>query len=140
MRQIIKFIIFTLFVGLLSPHSFARKPAVEPVSGISIDHYDDVAPSKAKPYDFNQKKTKKLGAAKKTKEVKKTTLKEMKTKKSRTNQVIVILMVFLLPVAVWLGLMKGIKDLDTEALDNVVDLNSKRTENDDDDIDFPKAS
>lgn len=140
MRNIIKFVIFTLIFGLLSFQSFARKPAVEPVSGISIDQYADVPPSKAKPFDFTQGQTKKLAPAKKGKTVKKTTMEDMRTTKSRTNKILVIVMVFLLPVAVWLGLMKGIKDLDIEEPSNVVDLNSKRTNDDDDDIDFPKAS
>ena len=141
MKQIIHFFTFTLFLAIASNQSFARKPAVEPVSGISIDQYDDVPPAKANPYDFNQGKTKELAPAKRSKAVKKTTLDDMKSsKKSRTNQVIVLLMVFLLPVAVWLGLMKGIKDLDNERPNNIVDLDAKRTSDDDDDIDFPKAS
>lgn len=125
---------------LLTSTAFARKPAVEPVTGISIDQYDDVHPSKAKAYDFNLKNTKKLAPAKSAKKVKQTSLEQMKDKKSKVNQGIVILLVFLLPVAVWLGLMKGIKDFDQEVPNNVVDLNSKSKSKDDDDIDYPKAS
>ncbi|WP_127718096.1 hypothetical protein [Halobacteriovorax sp. HLS] len=126
---------------LMTNMSFARKPAVEPVTGISIDQYDDVAPEKATPYNFNQKKTKALTPVKTKKEVKQKTLNQMQEKTtSTTNQVLVLLMVMVLPIAVWLGLMKGVKDLDHEAPNNVVDLNSKKPSNDDDDMNFPKAS
>ncbi len=124
--------------------AFARKPAVEPVTGISIDQYDDVSPSKATPFSFGQAKTKNLAPAKTKKEVKQTSLKQTSESGSQTNKIIVILMVCLLPIAVWLGLMKGIKDLDQEEMNNVVDLNSKRKDtldkSDDDDMDIPKAS
>ena len=125
---------------LVTSTAFGRKPAVEPVTGLSIDQYDDVHPSKAKAYDFNTNKTKKLAPAKGAKKVKQTSIDQMKDKKSKMNQGIVLLMVFLLPVAVWLGLMKGVKDLDQEVPNNVVDLNSKSKSSDDDDIDYPKAS
>jgi hypothetical protein len=140
MRQISKSLILFLFMILVTSNVFARKPAVEPVTGLSIDQYDDVHPSKAKAYDFNNKKTKKLAPVKAPKKVKQTSLEQMKDKKSGINQGLVVLMVFLLPVAVWLGLMKGIKDFDEEVPNNVVDLNSKSNSSDDDDIDYPKAS
>lgn len=121
--------------------SFARKPAVEPVSGISIDQYDDVSPEKATPYNFNQEKTKKLVPIDTKKEVKQRTLNQLEEKTtSTTNQILVLLMVMTLPIAVWLGLMKGVKDLDQEVPNNVVDLNTKKPSNDDDDMNFPKAS
>jgi len=120
--------------------AFARKPAVEPVTGIAIDQYDDVAPSKATPFQFGQKKTKNLAPAKSRKEVKQTSIKQESESKSQTNKIIVILMVCLLPIAVWLGLMKGIKDLDQEEPENVITLHPKKDKDDDDDINFPKAS
>lgn len=40
-------------------NSFARKPAVEPVLGVSIEEYKEVAPEKAKGFDFNRKPTSK---------------------------------------------------------------------------------
>ncbi|ATH06970.1 hypothetical protein BIY24_03170 [Halobacteriovorax marinus] len=140
MRQFTKQFILFLFLALItSSMSFARKPAVEPVSGISIEEYNDVPPSKATPFDFTQKKEQPSAAVKKN-EVKTTTINELDDAKSSTNQIIVILMVCLLPIAVWLGLMKGVKDLEEETPNNVVDLESKRGDDDNDDMNFPKAS
>ncbi|WP_372651784.1 hypothetical protein [Halobacteriovorax sp.] len=120
--------------------TFARGPAVEPVTGISIDQYEDVPPSEAVPFDFSQDgKTKKVAPIKKN-TVKETNLETLEDSRSTTNKYIVILMVCLLPLAVWLGLMKGVKDLDEEIPSNIVDLDSKRDNNDDDDMNFPKAS
>lgn len=141
MRQISKHLILFLFLTLVtSSMAFARKPAVEPVTGISIDQYDDVAPSKATPFKFGQEKTKNMAPAKSKKEVKQTSIKDNNESKSQTNKIIVILMVSLLPIAVWLGLMKGIKDLDEEKPENVFTLHPKKGDNDDDDMNFPKAS
>lgn len=42
------------FLCVFKINSFARKPAVEPVLGISIEEYKEVEPKKAKGYDFNR--------------------------------------------------------------------------------------
>ncbi len=141
MIQINKQLILFFFLALVSSSmTFARGPAVEPVTGISIDQYDDVPPSKAVPFDFSQEnRTKKLEPVKKN-TVKETNLETLEDSQSSTNKYIVILMVCLLPIAVWLGLMKGVKDLDEEVPSNIVDLDSKRDNDDDDDMNFPKAS
>ncbi|PIK14979.1 hypothetical protein [Halobacteriovorax sp. JY17] len=141
MKQFNRQLILFLFLALItSSMTFARKPAVEPVSGISIDQYDDVAPSKATPFDFTQnEKSKSLAPVRKS-PVKETNVEMMDDSKSTTNKTIVILMICLLPIAVWLGLMKGVKDLEEEVPSNVVDLDSKRESDNDDDMNFPKAS
>lgn len=134
-----QFIIFLFLTLLTTSMSFARKPAVQPVSGISIDQYNDVPPSKATPFDFTQPKNNKKAAPAK-KAVKETNLEKMDDVKSTTNKTIVVLMVCLLPIAVWLGLMKGVKDMDQDSPSNIVDLDSRRNNNDDDDHNIPKAS
>ena len=136
-KQLILFFFLTLIVSSIS---FARGPAVEPVTGISIDQYDDVPPSQATPFDFTQNvKSKQLKPVKKT-PVKETDLATLEDTQSNTNKYIVIMMVCLLPIAVWLGLMKGVKDLEEEIPSNIVELDSKRNGSDDDDMNFPKAS
>lgn len=136
-KQLILFLLLTFVSTSLT---FARGPAVEPVTGISIDQYDDVPPSKATPFDFSQDSEAKKAQPIKKGTVKETNLEALEDSKSTTNKYIVILMVCLLPVAVWLGLMKGVKDLDQEVPSNIVDLDSKREKDDDDDVNFPKAS
>lgn len=51
-RMIMKIVTLVLF--LLSSPLFARSPAVEPVSGISIEEYREVEPSKAAGYNFTR--------------------------------------------------------------------------------------
>ncbi len=47
------FLIFT-FLCVFRLNSYARKPAVEPILGVSIEEYKEVPPQKAKGYDFNR--------------------------------------------------------------------------------------
>ena len=101
MRQFSKQLILFLFLALItSSMSFARKPAVQPVSGISIEEYNDVPPSKATPYNFTQNEKSKRIAPIKKKPIKETSVEAMDDTKSTTNQTIVILMICLLPIAV----------------------------------------
>jgi len=48
-----KFLILSI-VSLLTSPVFARKPAVDPVLGVSIEEYKEVPPAKAKGFDFNR--------------------------------------------------------------------------------------
>ncbi len=53
MELIVKSILILSFLAFFSLSSFARKPAIEPVRGISIDHYKEVKPSQDPGFNFN---------------------------------------------------------------------------------------
>jgi hypothetical protein len=57
-RQLLILVAFLTFIFVLGRVE-ARRPAVEPVMGISIDEYQHVPPEKARGFDFTQKQTKK---------------------------------------------------------------------------------
>lgn len=136
--------------------SFARKPAVEPVTGISIDEYKDVPPSQAQGYDWNQgqtTKTKKVNqvAAPKGDVTKLPEQEITMTSVPDLTPAVMLMFMLLLPFGIWFFLLGKLETpenevgfQDEEDLDNTLAFPSKNKRNqnndDDDDFDVPKAS
>lgn len=143
-----------LLILLLPLSAFARKPAVEPITGISIDDYRDVPPSKAKGYNWNE------GESKVTSEA---IAPKGDTSKLPTRSIadstgpdlkpaFILVLLLVLPFGIWFFMNGKLDEPETEIgfQDEVHDntlafpkTNSKKEEdNDDDDDDFniPKAS
>ena len=135
--------------------SFARKPAVEPVTGISIDEYKDVPPSQAQGYDWNQEsqgKTKgKIKFAPAIKgDVTKLPQHEIEsTSTPDLTPAIILMLMLLLPFGIWFFLLGkleapatevGFKDHEEEDNTLAFPSNKKSDDEDDDDFDVPKAS
>jgi len=136
--------------GLLSFEVEARKPAVEPVMGLSIEEYDNVPPEKSQGFNFEQ------GAEQSTKQADQNQIAPAQTPvapRSLVNQSILssesdtpatlfYILLSLLPFVVWFGLMKNLENNDEEEFTaEMYDLEEqrrKRKEAKDDDI--PKAS
>lgn len=145
--------LFMTLICLSSGLAHARKPAVLPVTSISIDDYKDVPPSEAKGYNWANKDTVKTPTAKKpvarTPAIQRYDFNQSNTSGPSIPVIAFLVLMFGLPMALWWGIMKGLDQ--PEELDNdssgseVVDLNSERakresnSDNDDDDFHFPKA-
>lgn len=146
-------LILALFTLPLS--SFARKPAVEPVTGISIDEYKEVPPSQAQGYNWNKKNTESL-------KVKENTAPQVKgdvsalpereissTTGPNLTPAIVLFFMLILPFGIWYFLLGKLDEPETEIgfqeeeEDNTLAFPSKshkKDDEDDDDFDIPKAS
>ncbi len=136
----------------------ARKPAVEPVTGISIDDYKEVPPSQAKGFDWskNNKELKVNSDSKPAVKGDVTKLPEQEITTISTpdlSPAVILLMMLALPFGIWFFLLgkleapvneKGFEE-EEDHLDNTLAFPGKKTKsesNDDDDDDFniPKAS
>lgn len=138
-----------LILALLTLTSFglhARGPAVEPVTGISIDDYKEIPPEQAKGYDFQKGKPKAI--AKKahsessiapTKPVVTKTEKQIYSEGPSWPISIFLILLVALPFGAWFGVLKGLSSEETteEAPSNTIAFPSKRT--DEDDTNWPKA-
>jgi len=136
----------------------ARKPAVEPITGISIDDYKEVPPEQAKGFDWNNKnKNLRVEAgAKPAAKIDISKLPEQEITSISTPDLtpaIILMMMLSLPFGIWFFLLgkldspvneKGFEE-EGDYLDNTLAFPGKKTKsenNDDDDDDFniPKAS
>jgi hypothetical protein len=150
---------------LLGTEAFGRSPAVEPISGISIDNYNDVPPEQAKGYDFDQKGTARKPAAPGgetsayesnarsaiTKSAPALT-KEKATDGTWAQGLAVLLLLSALPIIVRVGVVQLLKRSREESANDhaeTIDFNLARSKKmgsawhnrtSDDDEDLPKAS
>lgn len=131
---------------LLPIGSFARGPAVEPVSGISIDDYKEIPPDQAKGYHFQKGKPVSASSVTPVKTITKSKNPKTKSKEQVYDSApawpLSFLLVLLigLPFGIWIGVMKSLgkeqEPLDTSH--NTIAFPSKKS-GDDDDVDWPKA-
>ena len=130
-------LIVTLFCGQFTL-TFARKPAVDPIIGSSIEEYKEVPPEKAKGYDFSQKREVASRAHSPDK------LKEGSTTDSEGSTNLLIVFFIFLPIiasGMTFYLLRKNKIVRSDFEDNLHSIRGKKSdENDDNDIDFPKAS
>ena len=147
----------TILILLILPFtSFARKPAVEPVTGISIDEYKDVPPSQAKGFNWtNPKKVDSVTNEKSKFDSSKLPEQVISTAEAPDlTPAIVLFFMTILPFAVWFFLLgkleEPVHDIgyqededfedNTLAFPNKAKEDSKNENDDDDDFDVPKAS
>ncbi|MFT6068207.1 MAG: hypothetical protein ACJAT2_002921 [Bacteriovoracaceae bacterium] len=141
-----------LLILLLPLSAFARKPAVEPVTGISIDEYKEVPPSQAKGYNWNEGESKVTTEAVAPKgdpsKLPSRTISEATEPNLKPAFILVLLLV--LPFGIWFFMNGKLDDPETEIgfQDEEIEDNtlafpkSKKNDddNDDDDFNIPKAS
>lgn len=135
----------------------ARKPAVEPVTGISIDDYKEVPPSEAQGYDWNKGQNNQANRKPKSVEQAPVNTDELPQKEIETvstpdlTPAVVLLFMLSLPFGIWFFLLGKLEKPENEVgfqededLDNTLAFPGKsKTESnkdDDDDFDIPKAS
>lgn len=152
MKKLILLAIITLPFSV-----FARKPAVEPVTGISIDHYKDVPPSQAQGFDWTSDKEAKPSKTNNTQsklDVDKLPEQQITdTTGPDLTPAIILFFLLVLPFGIWFFLLGKLEEpvnevgfQDEETEDNMLAFPSKSKKeekgNDDDDDDFniPKAS
>lgn len=138
-------LIFTmlLMIVLLPAYAAGRAPAVQPVSGISIDDYKEVPPSQAKGYEFAKGKPKAINRQTAS-NINLVNIENKSSKQVYGSDASWPLSIFLfilisLPFALWFTIMKSLGQKDRELPTNTLQFPNK-SPNDDDDLDYPKAS
>ncbi|MCK5072696.1 MAG: hypothetical protein KAQ98_04665 [Bacteriovoracaceae bacterium] len=135
----------TLFIH---HHAKARKPAVEPVTGLSIDNYEHVPPENARGYEWKYGTPKKIVPESTTKRAQKN-LRPPEIEQESGNgflSTIFILFIVLLPLAIWISLFIGLgknrklPEASENLPDNVTDLIKEKKDDENEDYKFPKAS
>jgi hypothetical protein len=133
------FVFLTILFSIQLAH--ARKPAVDPVVGISIEEYKEVPPEKAKGFNFNQ--ARKPDAAQRvhnSAEIREGSASDT----AGAENLLVVFLVFLPVIAAGMTFYLLKKEQPEEIKsDNVVDIFAKKKDDNDDDHDdynFPKAS
>ena len=115
--------------------TFGRKPAVEPILGVSIEEYKEVPPSKAKGYDFNRKPSSdkvKLPVKNRIHDQKE--IKESHHISKNGNKTLLYVVLIFLPIIAsgisFYRIRKSNRSKEQER-DNVIDLHSSRNEHGD---------
>lgn len=128
-------IIFFLMCIAQSNYAPARSPAIEPVRGISIEEYKDVGAGNGKGFNFSSDTTTKTDQSR--------ALANIENADTPGAGNIILIMLVALPLALFFGLMKGLKiqkkliALKKESAPNKEETKNHST---DDDQNFPKAS
>ncbi len=102
-------LILSITAFILSSSVFGRAPAVEPVTGISIDQYQEVDPKKDPGFNWNQDKSKHI----RLKNEGQRTPAAYDSKSSIAMTVIFILGIVSFPIALWFTLMKSFPEAPT---------------------------
>jgi predicted nucleic acid-binding Zn ribbon protein len=146
-RKNTKFQIFITSILLLlltlATTTSARKPAIEPIMGISIDDNPPANPEKNPGFKF-ESNTKKAATAPKTTTApapQAKALPEVTSEKETTSIASYIFMVFViaLPIVVWFSMMSNLHKGPSEDAE-VTKLKQKKEDDHDDDYQIPKAS
>lgn len=139
-----KIITFFIMIAII-PFSFARKPAIEPVQGISIDHYKEVPPSQDKGFNFNSGPSETV----KTHDVQTNPSHSSSSENSPWPAAFAFTFFMLLPALLWWAVLSKTENefeesnSDNEFVGNTYDLSEERIKrqsaHDDDDSHYPKA-
>lgn len=124
-------IIILITLSLFFTPLFARSPAVDPVSGISIEEYTEVDPKTTKGFDFTNSKDSDL----------------VKDSELNASTAFFLLVASILPVVVWFGVMRALPDAPTAPANEtartpltIVQGQNNSSDDDHDDDTLPKAS
>ena len=140
-----KNLVLIIMLSLSFRVAIARKPAVEPVRGLSIDHHEKVDQEDAKGFDWNDNQGTKNNAPVMKAEDQRV---EMETRDAEPFPVTLVVVLTLLPVGIFLAVsryktqMPQVTAEETEAApSNIHQLKVKSaTDEDEEDVDLPKAS
>lgn len=140
-KTLIHLIFLCIIAILMVPSSQARRPAVEPVMGISVDEYKEVAPEKTKPYNFTQEpQVEEVSSSTSTTNTPIVTQKALENSTDNPSVTTAILVIFLsLPFAVWWAIMKKLPQIPTRQRPQLKALEGGKSK-EEETQDLPKAS
>lgn len=133
----------------------AREPAVEPVTGISIDDYKVIPPSQAKGYEFQKGKPTNVGqktpvqktitnttATTEVTNIETKTTKQLQTDAPGWPTSLFLFVLIALPFGAWFGIMRSLQEDKTEenVPSNTLAFPTREETTDNDDFNLPKAS
>lgn len=126
------FILLSLGSFLLSSASFGRAPAVEPVTGISIDQYREVDPKEDKGFDWHQDSSK-FTRFKNNRTTGQRASVAYDSSASTTMSVVFLVAIVAFPIALWFTLMKSFPNTPSSSPENsghqsvTIDLATERS-------------
>lgn len=135
-----KHMFFTILF-LISTPSWARKPAVEPILGVSIEEYKEVPPEKAKGYDFSETKNPSSVTETSQERIHSPEGIEVKslTDSSSTSKILFLFFMFLPIIASGFAFFK-ISRKDHSNVISLEELRNRKDQKEEDNDDIPKAS
>ncbi|MCF8058761.1 MAG: hypothetical protein K9K67_05660 [Bacteriovoracaceae bacterium] len=142
------------FLILLSTAAFGRSPAVEPVTGISIEEYKEVSPKQDPGFNWQQRNfvIDSTILVKTREPAEKKLINQTKSQRKSWPTYLFLFSLVSLPFALWYSIMKGLENKNSQdhyviepvfsATSNTVDLNKEREKRkkDEEDHNIPKAS
>lgn len=137
MKKYAPLLLFLAFLAtitvFMTPTSVqGRSPAVEPVTGLSVDEYPEIEPSKAKGIEFTERSSTITNNKRETSSITEGRANRESTL-STSNQggfpISLIVFVLLLPLVVWYGVMRNLDPSQREqAMEEAIDLAKYRNE------------
>jgi hypothetical protein len=129
--------LFTTFLVLDLSQGQARGPAVEAMASIAIDQHKPADPKKIEGFDFSQSSPVVVAAPKQT-------IMDIPVAAKTPKQTLLFIgiVMVLLPLTIWVGIMKNLKGDDSELLRKVekLPLKNKFSKKEKDQDSYPKAS
>jgi hypothetical protein len=142
MEDLMRKLLILSFISLVMTPSFARKPAVDPVIGVSIEEYKEVPPEKAQGFDFNRKPNSKNIAAPvaRTHSPEKLSVQNATDANASSGKLLFLFFIFLPIIASGITFYRLSKrHRDIHGMENL-EVTERDEERNDDDFDIPKAS
>ncbi len=149
LKKYVTILLFFIFITAINL-TMARSPAVEPVSGISIDNQKIVSPQKIKSFNFSKNSDLQNGRNIATQPIinkransviKKNLVKDSNSSATIFYQSLIVLIILLLPIIVWAHTYSQLKQQSSKHEDNLHILPKKNSDNESNgDEDLPKAS
>ncbi len=144
----IKPLIFISLITLILPaYANTREPAVLPVSGISIDDYKEIPPEKAKGYHFKQGRPSSLKkdtiSHTRERHLKRKSFKQVYGPDTSWPLSILLILLIAMPFILWSLIMKSLNKEEFTGFKKTLPFptdNQKSGNDDDDDLNLPKAS
>jgi hypothetical protein len=126
--------LFTIFFVLDLNQGQARGPSVQPMAAIAIDQYKAADPAKIQGYDFGQ--TTPIATTKNDQ------IMDIPIEANTPKQTLLFIgiVMVLLPLTIWIGIMKNLKGDESELLKKVEKLPLKEKVSKHDQDSYPKAS
>jgi|GEM_PF-3177406 len=129
--------LFTSFIILDLSQTEARGPSVEPMAAIAIDQYRPADPQKIQGFDFSNPAPEVLinqSADHKIMDI------PVSAQTPKQTLLFIGIVMVLLPLTIWVGIMKNLKGDDSKLLEKVEKLPVKNKQKSSDQDSYPKAS
>jgi len=129
---------FFTILFLISAPTWARKPAVEPILGVSIEEYKEVPPEQAKGYDFSE--TKNLNTQERVHSPEGIEVKSLSDSSSSSTSKLLFLFFMFLPIIASGFAFFKVTRKDHSNVISLEELRTRKSKEEESNDDIPKAS